>query len=450
MRIKLLKNFDSYKAGDVVPVDDTTGQKYVDLGFAEKATEPSPLENLGEIIAAGVAKGLSSVETKAHGVHPNSAGAIVAGESEADRVKSFADQVKWITIAQCPNLYPGRQLEAREHLEKVYGSTFRQFETKDLAEGSGQTGGYTVKPDYGTELLRIAHEQSIVRPYANNKVLPAREAWYPMLNQTLTPSGTQNAPQSAFFGGVKMSWSGEAQAGTKTEPQFKQVHVKTNELQGLTKISKFLLSDSFIAMDAELKSLFSDAIAWAEDYAFLAGDGNAKPLGVLNAAATITYGSRATANSFKLADAANMMGAMLPQSRPKSVWVMVNNAFPQLVQLVDGSGRVTYVPNVGTGYGEAKLAAGQTGLLLFGRPVLFTEKLPALGTAGDVLLADFSKYITADTGTLEIAASDQFAFDTNQITYRIIERVDGQPQVDGALYQQDGATQISPFVILHA
>ena len=67
-----------------------------------------------------------------------------------------------------------------------------------------------------------------------------------------------------------------------------------------------------------------------------------------------------------------------------------------------------------------------------------------------MLLADFSKYIVADTGSLEIAASDQYAFNTNQITFRIIQRVDGQPQVDAPFTQQDGTTQISPFVILHA
>jgi hypothetical protein len=37
---------------------------------------------------------------------------------------------------------------------------------------------------------------------------------------------------------------------------------------------------------------------------------------------------------------------------------MVNTLFAQLVQLVDASGRVTYIPNVGSGYGDAKLAEG--------------------------------------------------------------------------------------------
>lgn len=453
MRIKFLKTYDKFQEGAIVTLEEKDAKRFLEFGLAEAVADPDPLESLADTIktavAQGFAAGASEVTNKAHnGQHPANAGRIDAGESAIDKQKCLADQVKWITIAQCPNTYPGRQAEAQEHLAKVYGSTFRvaDKQDKDMAEGSGQTGGYTVAPDYGKELLQLAHEESIVRPYSNNKKLPAREAYYPMLNQTFVPSGTQGAPQSAYYGGVKMTWSGEAQPGTPTEPTFKQVHIVTNELQGLTKISRFLLSDSFISLDAELKSLFSGAIAYAEDYAFLAGDGVAKPRGVLSAPATITYATRATANKFKLADAANVMGAMTPQSRPKSVWVMTNNLFSELVQLVDASGRVTYIPNVGTGYNEAKLAMGQ--LLLFGRPVLFTEKLPALGTTGDVLLADFSKYITADTGSLEIAASDQYAFNTNQITYRIIERVDGQPQIDAPFTQQDGTTKTSPFVIL--
>lgn len=444
MRIKMLETIGEHTRGSTIPVSDKVGERYIAAGFAERAEDPNPLENLGEMIAAGVAKGLAAAESKArHDHHPANL-RITPGEQEADRTKGFADFIKQVIMVGCPNVCPGKQAEANERLVTVYKSSLHSWERKDLTEGSGTTGGYTVAPLYARELLQLAAEESIVRPYANVKTLPAREAYYPMLNQTFTPSGGA----SAYYGGVSMTWTGEAQARPATEPNFKQVHVVTHELAGLCKISRTLMSDSMIAMESELKALFAGAIAYAEDIAFLNGDGNAKPRGVLQAAATITYPTRATANLFKLADAANMMGAMMPQSRPKAVWVMVNNLFSQLVQLQDASGRVTYVPNVGTGYGEANLAMGQ--LLLFGRPVLFTERLPAVGTVGDVLLADFSKYIVADTGTLEIAASDQYAFNTNQITFRIIQRVDGQPQLDAPFTQQDGSTQISPFVILHA
>jgi len=443
MRIKLLKSVDEHAKGSVLTVDDRVGSRYVSAGLAESAAEEggdaihSLADTIKTAVAQGFATGVSQVESKG----ASGKFRIDPGEQEADRTRSFADFVKQIIMVGCPNICPGQQAEASERLTRVYKSNRNNWERKDLAEGSGTTGGYTVAPTYAGELLKLASEESIVRPYANVKKLPAREAYYPMLNQTFTPSGGA----SAYYGGVNMQWTGEAQPRPATEPNFKQVHVVTHELAGLCKISRTLMSDSMIAMEAELKSLFAGAIAYAEDIAFLNGDGNAKPKGVLQSPALITYATRSAANSFKLADAANMMGAMMPQSRPKSVWVLVNNLFSNLVQLQDGSGRVTYLPNVGTGYNEAKLT-GQ--LLLFGRPVLFTERLNTLGSFGDVLLADFSKYIVADTGTLEIAASDQYAFNTNQITFRIIQRVDGQPQLDEPFCQQDGVTKISPFVSL--
>ncbi|WP_422929195.1 phage major capsid protein [Singulisphaera sp. PoT] len=451
MRIKFLFDVPAkqggYKKDSVIAVEDSKGQAWIDAGYARKASEGGVEENLKTIVEAAVG---AAIESKGYGGHRSHAAPIhparvriTPGEQQEDRTKGFADQVKLITVAMCPNTFPGKQGEARELLENKYGSQYREFEKKDLAEGSGVTGGYTVKPDYGTELLRLADEESIVRPYSNNKQLPAREAYYPMLNQTFVPGGGA----SAYYGGVNMTWLGEAQPGTLTEPNFKQVHIKTNELQGLTKLSRFLVNDSFLAIEAELKAIFSGAIAYAEDMAFLNGDGNAKPKGILQSPALLTV-ARATSSQFKLADAAKMMGSMLPQSRPKAVWVLTNTLFEYLVQLADSSGRVTYLPNVGTGYNDAKLAMGS--LLLFGRPVVFTERLPALGSTGDVLLADFSKYITADTGTLEIAASDQYAFNTNQITYRVIARVDGAPQIDAPVTQQDGTTKISPFVALHS
>jgi HK97 family phage major capsid protein len=460
MRIKMLQAVGDHAKGAIVPIEDSIAKRYVAAGLAEEQAGDgaAALDNFAETIKKAVAQGYAagraeaeaggggiSAEEKANRLR------IDAGEAEADKTKSFADFIKQIIIVGCPNLAAAGQLpfenarphEAAERLAKVYKSVYRTHQ-KDLAEGSGTTGGYTVAPTYGRELLMLAAEESIVRPYANVKKLPAREAYYPMLNQTFTPAGGQ----SGYYGGVLMTWTGEAQPRAATEPAFKQVHVVTNELGGLCKISRTLMSDSMLEMQAELRALFAGAIAYAEDMAFLNGDGVAKPKGILQAAATITYPTRITANQFKLADAANMMGAMIASSRPKSVWIATSALFPQLVQLVDASGRVTYIPNVGTGYGDAKLAMGQ--LLLFGRPVVLTEKLPALGAVGDVLLADLSKYIVADTGTLEIAASDQYAFNTNQITFRVIQRVDGQPQLDAPFVQQDGTTQASPFVILDA
>jgi HK97 family phage major capsid protein len=87
---------------------------------------------------------------------------------------------------------------------------------------------------------------------------------------------------------------------------------------------------------------FGLALAWAEDYAHLQGDGVAKPQGVVNspAAATVT---RATANLIQYADVAGMIARLQPSSYDRAFWVHSPSAVPQLLQLKDGTERAVHV-----------------------------------------------------------------------------------------------------------
>ena len=91
------------------------------------------------------------------------------------------------------------------------------------------------------------------------------------------------------------------------------------------------------------------------------------------------------------------------------------------------------------------LAAGT----LFGRPVLISEKVPSLGNQGDVNLLDPTLYVIGDRMQIEVAASEHVNFLKNQMTWRVVERVDGQPWLEKAITLQDGASQVSPFVALN-
>ena len=55
------------------------------------------------------------------------------------------------------------------------------------------------------------------------------------------------------------------------------------------------------------------------------------------------------------------------------------------------------------------------------------EKLPALNTAGDIVLLDCSRYVIGDRQQVEIAFSDQYAFINNQGTWRFVSRVVAKP-----------------------
>ena len=86
---------------------------------------------------------------------------------------------------------------------------------------------------------------------------------------------------------------------------------------------------------------------------------------------------------------------------------------------------------------------------LFNLPIFVSEKVPTLGTKGDVMLIDPSLYVIGDRMQIEVAASEHVNFLKNQMTWRVVERVDGQPWLDKPITLQDAASTVSPFIVLN-
>jgi HK97 family phage major capsid protein len=78
-----------------------------------------------------------------------------------------------------------------------------------------------------------------------------------------------------------------------------------------------------------------------------------------------------------------------------------------------------------------------------------SEKLPALGTKGDLILIDPRYYLIGDRVQATIAASEHVNFLKNQVTFRVTRRTDGQPWIEKPITLQDGTTTASPFVVLN-
>jgi HK97 family phage major capsid protein len=137
-----------------------------------------------------------------------------------------------------------------------------------------------------------------------------------------------------------------------------------------------------------------------------------------------------------------MFSKLLPASWSKAVWAFSPTCVPQLLQLKDGANRAIFI-SVDQGITKYPVWS------LLGRPAIVTEKLPALGTKGDLMLLDPSLYVVGDRMQVEVAASEHVNFLRNQMTWRVVERVDGQPWLEKAITLQDSTTQVSPFVALN-
>ena len=336
---------------------------------------------------------------------------------ELEGTKSFGD---WLLSVK-------RRDDKR--LREVYSTR------KDLVEGDGTSGGYLVPEDFLNDMVRVADPfQEVVYPRARKIPTNRRSLRIPVLDQYDAPAA---AYKIDYYGGVLSHWTEEAGTKTETEPAFKQLELVLHKLAGYTQASDELVADSVLSIDSLLRQLFGGVIRWRRDYAYLRGTGIGQPLGILNSGALLTT-ARDVANQISANDIHSLLQIFLPTSLGQAVFVASQTTMEQIFALSDGT---NYIWNAD--------ATQRPTMTLYGVPVVWTEKLPALGTQGDILLADMSYYYILDRGGLAIDASEHYAFTSDLTTWRFVYRTDGQPSLSDPIYI-DTTNQVSPFCVLAA
>jgi len=462
MFITLKKPYLGHSTGATLDIaEDPIAKTLIDQGIAD----PVPGDPYAPIIARAlntsmdaltknmdtvIAKTLQQFGAAQAKSRKNAVPAIFGENEEGDTKKSFGDFALAVVRKD------------RNYLEKHYGSQFNEWQTKAaLGDSSGSTGGYTVPPDFYMQLLAIMEESTFFRQRAFVQPMASATLQIPYLDITTV----QDAGVSPFFGGVQMYWTAEAQTRTETEPAFKQLELKANELSGYSVSSNILLQDAAFGLEKFLFQLFGRAIAWYEEYAFLQGNGVGKPLGVLNANALVkvTRAGGANSSTLVMTDVAKMFGKLLPSSQTKAFWVTSPSVVNLLLSLADAGNRALFLPEKYGGFHQGPSNSQTPGpkgqqvggwspynfWTLLGLPVFISEKSPALSNDGDLMLIDPSLYVIGDRQQIEIAASEHVNFLKNQMTWRVVERIDGQPWMDKPVTLQDGVTTVSPFVALH-
>jgi HK97 family phage major capsid protein len=328
---------------------------------------------------------------------------------------------------------------------KIYGNNFGQFlykvrknqmELKGLSENVGADGGYLVPEIWSQEVQKITLESSIVRNNGAKTInMPSLTYKVPNVKFSSNADGSQ-------YGGITAYWSDEATAMTSSSPKFEYTELDANKLIGYTEAPEELTEDAFIAIAPFLQQCFGEVISHKEDVAFLSGNGVGKPLGILSAPCTITQ-SRATSTTLNPIDLVNMI-SRFKGSLDRAVWVMNQTVLPQIYMLQDNNGNFIFNP----GY-NSSIASKSPGSL-YGIPMITTEKLPALGTTGDIMLVDFGQYLIGDRAGLRIEESMHYLFNTDKNSWRFIKRVDGKPWMGSAITPYLGGKTLSPFVVLHS
>jgi HK97 family phage major capsid protein len=399
----------------------------VDLANAVSFQNGSPQLQLSAHGTPSVSRGRGAVYNKAApGAH------FEAAYRTEDRFGSIGEYCQAIREEARPTSAKNRK-DLLQKLDNVR-SFMNSFGSEDPS-----AGGFLIPEIMRSELLQLALEDAIVRRRAT--VIPMSTLRVPI------PTVDDTSHVSSLFGGVQFYWAEEGSSIPESQAKFGKVVLDAKKLVGFFKVPNELLADA-PAFSGWFDTRIPAGLAWSEDVAFMTETGAGTPQGFISCPASVSVAAQSgqATKTIVWENIVGMYAQMLPTSIKNAVWIAAIDSFPELA---------TMALSVGTGGGPVWIGGmNQPGsdtppMTILGRPVIFTEKVPKLGTTGDIGFYDLSYYLIGDRQQVEVSASDQAFFQNDQTAYRIIERVDGRPWLQSALTPHNGSSNLlSAFVQL--
>ena len=318
----------------------------------------------------------------------------------------------------------------------IFGKTAGHME-----ESIDSQGGALVPKQWAAGIYHAAMENAIVR---------SRATVFPMTSDSLTIRRLVDTDRSLnLFGGIVFKWVEErgSKFDAKSKPAVGAVELNAHKLVGSCFVSNEL-EDDYESFGKFAEVSFGQAIRFIEDDAFINGTGGGMPLGILNAGCR-TQVTRTAVGTIDWLDIANMTKQLLPRSWESAVWLINPDAIGELLTATAPAANQAAVLNLNS-------------RMLWGIPFIPTEKCQAMGTEGDIILADFghghyligdrelrisaSRHVNYEDTTLEV--NETYGFITDETFWKIVLRTDGQPLLSADIAPKRGANDLGMFIVL--
>ena len=277
-------------------------------------------------------------------------------------------------------------------------SNFRQI-SNVLVEGTDAAGGYLVPTEWDERLIEKLAVENVIRPLAT----------------VITTSGERKINVANTHPAA--SWVEEGGELVFSDPAFGQVILDAYKLSVATKVSEELLADNAYDLEDYLINAFGRAIAEAEEQAFLTGDGNHKPTGILHATLGGQITTAAEEDAISPDEVIDLIYKLKRPYRTNAAFITADSTLAQIRKLKDGNGLYIWQP---------ALTAGEPDRLM-GFPVYTSAYMPTIAAGQPVLaFGDFSYYNIADRGARSFAALHELYAGVGQVAFIAKERVDGK------------------------
>ena len=315
-----------------------------------------------------------------------------------------------------------------------------------LAEKEGRaaaTGGFTVgvPTDGGIFLQGETVVDLMTNGFNNSEILPRTAKRTLTATQFVEIFGIDEKSRKTGSrgGGIRVYTNKELGEFTASKSQFSMIRVEPKKLTGLFHASgEWMRNVTFLGQ--EVKGLFGEEFAFKCQDLVIRGSGAGEALGILNSGCLITV-PKETSQGGKTVLTRNLSNMWARFRGKNPIWFINQDVNPELDELSIPSGTAALEPRFVTYDSNGVLR-------IKGAPVVVIEQCETLGTAGDIILADWSQYVSADQGDINEAMSIHVNFIYDQDTYRFIYYFDGQPRWSSAITPYKGSNTVSPFITL--
>ena len=270
-----------------------------------------------------------------------------------------------------------------------------------LSEGVDSEGGYLVPDEFENTLVSGMEEEGSIRSLAH---------------VFTTSNGVHKIPVVRTKGSA--NWIDEGGSYGDSDDVFGQEQIDAHKVGTVIKVSEELLNDSAFDLEKYFQEEFARRIGAKEEEAFIVGDGNKKPTGILNVTGGAEIGVTAASDKAITADEIiDLYYSIKAPYRKNAVWILNDSTVRAVRKLKDSNGQYLWQPS---------LQAGQPDRLL-GYEIYTSPYAPTLAAGAlSIAFGDFQSYWIADRTGRTVQRLNELYSTNGQVGFVATERVDGK------------------------
>jgi len=210
----------------------------------------------------------------------------------------------------------------------------------------------------------------------------------------------------------KAAWVPEGHPIPMVKDAFDRVNLDSHKLAAIIRVTSELLKDSAVDIEAYLAATFADRLAVSEEEAFIAGDGEDKPLGLIRQAKVGC--TTENAGSVSIEDVLNLIFSVPEKHRRNGTLLLNDNTLLSLYKQSAAQGTNLWLGKSNDGKDDT----------FFGYRIVRCASMPDAESGSiPVLFGDFEKVYINNNGNRSIKRLDQLFIANDHIGFLMAERV---------------------------